>query len=139
MLPARALDLRHPTLARACSGALQHVGRVAVSFREWPAEPCIIRGSFFSAARRRGHASMTARVLDGKRIADELIEHIRLKVRDRVRAAQCPPGLAVILVGADPASQVVRAQQAPRLRARRLPDPRPRPAGHHHAGRIARR
>jgi methylenetetrahydrofolate dehydrogenase (NADP+)/methenyltetrahydrofolate cyclohydrolase len=49
---------------------------------------------------------MTARVLDGKRIADELIEHIRLKVRDRVRAAQCPPGLAVILVGTDPASQV---------------------------------
>jgi methylenetetrahydrofolate dehydrogenase (NADP+)/methenyltetrahydrofolate cyclohydrolase len=49
---------------------------------------------------------MPARLLDGKALADELIEELRRKVRDRVRAGQCPPGLAVILVGNDPASQV---------------------------------
>ena len=49
---------------------------------------------------------MSARLLDGKRIADELIEQIRVRVRARQRAAQRVPGLAVILIGADPASQV---------------------------------
>jgi methylenetetrahydrofolate dehydrogenase (NADP+) / methenyltetrahydrofolate cyclohydrolase len=49
---------------------------------------------------------MVARLLDGKRIADELIEGIRGRVRDRVRAGERPPGLAVVLVGGDPASQV---------------------------------
>lgn len=49
---------------------------------------------------------MTAQRLDGKRIADELIEAIRLRVRDRLRAGEGAPGLAVVLVGEDPASQV---------------------------------
>lgn len=49
---------------------------------------------------------MAARILDGKRIADELIEGIRLRVRDRVRAGEDAPGLAVVLVGEDPASHV---------------------------------
>lgn len=49
---------------------------------------------------------MAATILDGKRIADELIEAIRLRVRDRVRAGQGAPGLAVVLVGENPASQV---------------------------------
>lgn len=49
---------------------------------------------------------MAARILDGKRIADELIEGIRLRVRDRVRAGDGAPGLAVVLVGEDPASHV---------------------------------
>ena len=38
---------------------------------------------------------MTARLLDGKRIADELIENIRHRVRARVRAGEGAPGLAV--------------------------------------------
>ncbi|MGE4072867.1 MAG: bifunctional methylenetetrahydrofolate dehydrogenase/methenyltetrahydrofolate cyclohydrolase FolD [Lysobacterales bacterium] len=49
---------------------------------------------------------MVAELLDGKRIADELIEGIRLRVRDRLRAGQGAPGLAVVLVGENPASQV---------------------------------
>jgi methylenetetrahydrofolate dehydrogenase (NADP+) / methenyltetrahydrofolate cyclohydrolase len=49
---------------------------------------------------------MTARILDGKRIADELIEHLRGRVRLRVAEGSPPPGLAVILVGDDPASSV---------------------------------
>jgi methylenetetrahydrofolate dehydrogenase (NADP+) / methenyltetrahydrofolate cyclohydrolase len=49
---------------------------------------------------------MVAELLDGKSIADDLIEGIRLRVRDRLRAGQGAPGLAVVLVGENPASQV---------------------------------
>lgn len=49
---------------------------------------------------------MTARLLDGKRIADELIEQLRARVGERLRAGLCAPGLAVVLVGDNPASQV---------------------------------
>ncbi len=49
---------------------------------------------------------MTAHLLDGKRIADELLERLRLKVEDRLASGREKPGLAVILVGDDPASSV---------------------------------
>lgn len=49
---------------------------------------------------------MTARILDGKRIADELLERIKGRVGARVAAGKSHPGLAVVLVGADPASAV---------------------------------
>lgn len=49
---------------------------------------------------------MTARILDGKRIADELLERIKGRVSARVSAGKSRPGLAVVLVGADPASAV---------------------------------
>jgi methylenetetrahydrofolate dehydrogenase (NADP+)/methenyltetrahydrofolate cyclohydrolase len=49
---------------------------------------------------------MTARILDGKRIADEVLDGIGQRVRARVTRGQRRPGLAVVLVGADPASSV---------------------------------
>ncbi|KUJ74824.1 bifunctional 5,10-methylene-tetrahydrofolate dehydrogenase/5,10-methylene-tetrahydrofolate cyclohydrolase [Thiomicrospira sp. XS5] len=49
---------------------------------------------------------MTAKILDGKAIALELRESIRAEVDAQVAKGQNPPGLAVILVGEDPASQV---------------------------------
>lgn len=49
---------------------------------------------------------MSARVLDGKAIADQLIETLRRRVRAGVQAGGKPPGLAVVLVGNDPASSV---------------------------------
>lgn len=49
---------------------------------------------------------MSARILDGKRIADELIETIRGSVTERVEQGRRAPGLAVILLGSDPASAV---------------------------------
>ncbi|WP_386066232.1 bifunctional methylenetetrahydrofolate dehydrogenase/methenyltetrahydrofolate cyclohydrolase FolD [Tahibacter sp. UC22_41] len=49
---------------------------------------------------------MTARILDGKRIADELLERIKGRVSARIAAGKSQPGLAVVLVGADPASAV---------------------------------
>ncbi|MBN8726383.1 MAG: bifunctional methylenetetrahydrofolate dehydrogenase/methenyltetrahydrofolate cyclohydrolase FolD [Xanthomonadales bacterium] len=49
---------------------------------------------------------MTARLLDGRRIAAELLDSVDSRVRARIAAGQRAPGLAVILVGADPASSV---------------------------------
>ena len=49
---------------------------------------------------------MTARLLDGRRIADEVLAGVATRVRTRVAAGQRVPGLAVILVGADAASSV---------------------------------
>ena len=48
---------------------------------------------------------MTARILDGKRIADDLLDRLKVLVGARVAAGQARPGLAVVLVGQDPASQ----------------------------------
>ncbi len=49
---------------------------------------------------------MTARILDGKRIADALLDDLALRVEARVSAGRPAPGLAVVLVGTDPASAV---------------------------------
>jgi methylenetetrahydrofolate dehydrogenase (NADP+)/methenyltetrahydrofolate cyclohydrolase len=49
---------------------------------------------------------MTARILDGKRIADELLDSVALRVAARVAQGRRAPGLAVVLVGEDPASSV---------------------------------
>ncbi len=49
---------------------------------------------------------MTARILDGKRIADALLDDLAIRVGARVSTGRAAPGLAVVLVGADPASAV---------------------------------
>ncbi|MEF3081596.1 bifunctional methylenetetrahydrofolate dehydrogenase/methenyltetrahydrofolate cyclohydrolase FolD [Luteimonas sp. SMYT11W] len=46
-----------------------------------------------------------ARILDGKRIADTLLDQLRVRVDARVASGGSRPGLAVVLVGGDPASQ----------------------------------
>lgn len=48
----------------------------------------------------------TARILDGKRIAEDLLDNLKARVAIRVDAGKSPPGLAVVLVGQDPASAV---------------------------------
>ena len=48
---------------------------------------------------------MTARILDGKRIADELLATLKARVDARLADGKSRPGLAVVLVGSDPASQ----------------------------------
>ncbi|MBW8823146.1 MAG: bifunctional methylenetetrahydrofolate dehydrogenase/methenyltetrahydrofolate cyclohydrolase FolD [Xanthomonadales bacterium] len=48
---------------------------------------------------------MTARILDGKRIADTLLDELKLQVDARIAAGKSRPGLAVVFVGGDPASQ----------------------------------
>lgn len=56
---------------------------------------------------------MTARLIDGKAIASEVRSVLRQRIADRLRAGHRPPGLAVILVGDDPASSIyVRNKRA---------------------------
>jgi methylenetetrahydrofolate dehydrogenase (NADP+)/methenyltetrahydrofolate cyclohydrolase len=49
---------------------------------------------------------MSANLLDGKAIAADLRQQIKQGVEERIAAGQRPPGLAVVLVGENPASQV---------------------------------
>ena len=49
---------------------------------------------------------MTARILDGKRIAEDLLDELRARVLARKQRGQTVPGLAVLFVGNDPASAV---------------------------------
>ena len=49
---------------------------------------------------------MSAQIIDGKAIAAEVRNRVREQVAARVAAGKRPPGLAVILVGQDPASEV---------------------------------
>lgn len=49
---------------------------------------------------------MTAQIIDGKAVAQAIKDTVAAQVRARVAAGRRPPGLAVILVGLDAASQV---------------------------------
>jgi methylenetetrahydrofolate dehydrogenase (NADP+)/methenyltetrahydrofolate cyclohydrolase len=56
---------------------------------------------------------MSARIIDGKRIAKELLDRIGRRVAERKAQGLPEPGLAVVLVGDDPASAVyVRNKRA---------------------------
>lgn len=52
------------------------------------------------------HDQPTARILDGKRIAESLLDELKARIDVRLAAGKRAPGLAVILVGDDPASAV---------------------------------
>jgi methylenetetrahydrofolate dehydrogenase (NADP+)/methenyltetrahydrofolate cyclohydrolase len=58
---------------------------------------------FTSAA---AEAVMTARLIDGKEIAREIRQEIRQEIDSRSAQGFQQPGLAVVLVGSDPASQI---------------------------------
>ncbi|MGB8635292.1 MAG: bifunctional methylenetetrahydrofolate dehydrogenase/methenyltetrahydrofolate cyclohydrolase FolD [Rhodanobacteraceae bacterium] len=49
---------------------------------------------------------MTARILDGKRIAAELLDRTARRIAERSAQGLAPPGLAVVLIGDDHASHV---------------------------------
>lgn len=49
---------------------------------------------------------MTAQLIDGKAIAQQIRTSVKEKVQQRINVGQRAPGLAVILVGNDPASEV---------------------------------
>ena len=49
---------------------------------------------------------MAAQIIDGKAVAQATREQVALRVQQRLAAGKRAPGLAVVLVGADPASQV---------------------------------
>jgi methylenetetrahydrofolate dehydrogenase (NADP+)/methenyltetrahydrofolate cyclohydrolase len=61
---------------------------------------------------------MTARVMDGRALADKIFEEVAAQVAARVAEGKPPPALATILVGDDPASATyVRAKQRNAARA----------------------
>ncbi|MCF5912199.1 bifunctional methylenetetrahydrofolate dehydrogenase/methenyltetrahydrofolate cyclohydrolase FolD [Aeromonas veronii] len=49
---------------------------------------------------------MSAKIIDGKQVAQTIRNQVAAQVQQRLAAGKRAPGLAVILVGADPASQV---------------------------------
>jgi methylenetetrahydrofolate dehydrogenase (NADP+) / methenyltetrahydrofolate cyclohydrolase len=49
---------------------------------------------------------MPARIIDGKAVAAAVRERVRAEVADRVAEGRRAPGLATVLVGEDPASQI---------------------------------
>jgi len=49
---------------------------------------------------------MSAQIIDGKAIAADVRDQVRREIEQRVKNHQRAPGLAVILVGLDPASQI---------------------------------
>lgn len=49
---------------------------------------------------------MSAKIIDGKQVARTIRSQVAAQVQQRLAAGKRAPGLAVILVGADPASQV---------------------------------
>jgi len=58
-----------------------------------------------NTARMTDTTAPMARILDGKRIADDLLDTLKARVDVRLAAGRSRPGLAVVLVGSDPASQ----------------------------------
>lgn len=54
---------------------------------------------------------MTAKLIDGKSIAAQIRQSVKDTVQQRLAAGRRPPGLAVIQVGNDPASQVYVANK----------------------------
>ncbi|WP_020395402.1 bifunctional methylenetetrahydrofolate dehydrogenase/methenyltetrahydrofolate cyclohydrolase FolD [Thiolinea disciformis] len=49
---------------------------------------------------------MTAKIIDGKKVAATVREQVKAAVDARLAQGKRPPGLAVILIGSEPASQV---------------------------------
>lgn len=49
---------------------------------------------------------MSARIIDGKSIAADIRQQVKQGISMRLGAGKRPPGLAVILVGSDPASEI---------------------------------
>lgn len=49
---------------------------------------------------------MSAKIIDGKTIAQQVRVEVAAKVQQRLSAGKRAPGLAVVLVGSDPASQI---------------------------------
>jgi methylenetetrahydrofolate dehydrogenase (NADP+)/methenyltetrahydrofolate cyclohydrolase len=49
---------------------------------------------------------MTARLIDGRAIAREIRDEVRVRIEERRAQGQRAPGLAVVLVGSDPSSRI---------------------------------
>ena len=80
---------------------------------------------------------MTARIIDGKAIAADLRGQVADAVHRLARDRGLVPGLAVVLVGNNPASESLCRQQGEDDRRQRHALVRPPAAGDHQRGRVA--
>ncbi|XOD70037.1 MAG: bifunctional methylenetetrahydrofolate dehydrogenase/methenyltetrahydrofolate cyclohydrolase FolD [Sodalis sp. (in: enterobacteria)] len=54
---------------------------------------------------------MIAKIIDGKAIAKEIRNKVAIRVQERLKAGKSAPGLAMVLVGNDPASRIYVASK----------------------------
>ncbi|WMQ73908.1 MAG: Bifunctional protein FolD protein [Sodalis sp.] len=54
---------------------------------------------------------MVAKIIDGKAVARQVRSEVAAQVQERLKAGKRAPGLAVVLVGSDPASQIYVASK----------------------------
>lgn len=54
---------------------------------------------------------MVAKIIDGKAVAQQVRSEVAARVQERLKASKRAPGLAVVLVGGDPASQIYVASK----------------------------
>src|SRR5207253_2621041 len=104
--PAAALRRhrgRHPAAAdgedRIQPGA-RHAHRAERQAR-CPGSPCVAQ-----ATRNRGGGVMPARVLDGTAVANQIRSELAPAVASFTARTGRPPGLGIVLVGDDPASEI---------------------------------
>ena len=88
------------------SGATSRLKQVAVDGDPKILGETLREGDQPAQARKRRRIEMTARIIDGKIIAAELRARVAEEVARVKREHQLTPGLAVVLVGNDPASEV---------------------------------
>src|SRR3546814_8857794 len=106
--------------ARCCSRRRNAAASIAVvsAAVSWSVMSCLAWGMIRAGMVESGtipaspHADPTrmagqhhARILDGKGIAEDLLDSLKVQVDARLAAGKRRPGLAVVLVGADPASK----------------------------------
>lgn len=65
-----------------------------------------LTAKFYHNPISRKGKTMTARIIDGKAVAEEVRQGVMKGVEDLVKAGKPRPGLATVLVGENPASQV---------------------------------
>lgn len=101
-MPGNAVNLSRHLVTRIRRSTIPN--RRPACLRLSPATPLWYVSRLFTCPST--NIAMTARLIDGKAIAREIRSEIRRKIDARSERGFVQPGLAVILVGSDPASQI---------------------------------
>ena len=88
------------------------------------------------SARRQGRAM--AEIIDGKAVGDDVVATVKALTAELLRSGGRQPGLAVVIVGEDPASQVYVASKSRKAKECGFHSRAAHAAGRHQRGRAAR-
>ena len=82
-------------------------GRGGVNAKK-PAFSCSLRclRETISTPSKPGQVRVTAQIIDGRKVAADVQRELRARVENRLAAGRRRPGLAVVMVGEDPASAI---------------------------------